>query len=167
MLAARGRGLAPFHEAGGRAAKGPRNHRPPPQPQPCRLPTKSSASGKIREEGAAPQARTGSGSATTRLPPPLPAGAMSGCMERLLGSIRRAGDADAPTAAAAAFSPPRVFGRPRYSRRSASTRPALEPGPPLEPGRRRLVRWLSCVWCSCSWVWWELGLGLGVGGGVC
>eukprot|EP00964_Phaeocystis_antarctica_P147879 scaffold114589_cov38-Phaeocystis_antarctica.AAC.2 len=34
MLAARGRGLAPFHEAGGRAAKGPRNHRPPPQPQP-------------------------------------------------------------------------------------------------------------------------------------
>ena len=90
-------------------------------------------------------------------------------MERLLGSSRRAGDADAPAAAAAAaaaapFSPQRVFGSPRYSRRSASTRLALEPGPPLEPGRRRLVRWLSCVWCSCSWVCGE-GEGEGWGEG--
>ena len=174
MLAARGRGLAPVHEAGGRAASegGTPSGAVPFQASPPadRLQYRRLQRALTRgDQGRATQARVGSGSAATRpllLLPRLPP-AQSGCIERLLASSRRAGEADAAAAAAAAaFSPQSVLGRPRYSRRSASTRLGLEPGPPLEPGRRRLVLWLSCVSCSCScsWVCGE-GEGWGEGGG--
>jgi hypothetical protein len=163
-----------MRRAGGRRPRGGRHQEPSPSrphsPPADRLQYRRLQRALTRgDQGRATQARVGSGSAATRpllLLPRLPP-AQSGCIERLLASSRRAGEADAAAAAAAAaaaFSPQSVLGRPRYSRRSASTRLGLEPGPPLEPGRRRLVLWLSCVSCSCSCSW-VCGEGVGWGEG--